>query len=113
MTSQNLKNLTADTNLTAYFIQQFEVTIAYRIGTGSYTNYATKVYTVPGTETSQHLNPSDLNNIIYEIEALTGKTATGNCASFSASQEPYLSLNRVTGAGLVYSSNTTIYVTLN
>lgn len=109
----DLNSLTEDTNLTAYHIKQFEITIAYRIGTGSYTNYQTKVYTMPGTETNQYLVYSDLMNIVYEIQLETGKTASGNCVSLSSSNNPYLTLQGVTGGGLAYSSNTTIYITLN
>ena len=112
----NLKNLTADTVLTPQFIQLFEITIAYRVGTGSYTNYSTKIYTILGSVDKQYLVESDLMNVIYEIENLTGKTASGNCASLSSSAEPYLTLKKLTVSSvppITYSSNTTIYITFN
>lgn len=112
----NLKNLTADTVLTPEFIELFQITIAYRTGTGNYTNYSTKVYTILGSKTQQYLVESDLMKVIYEIQNLTGKTASGNCVSLSSSTAPYLPLKNLTVSSvppMSYSSNTTIYITLN
>ena len=112
----NLKNLTADTVLTPEFIELFQITIAYRIGTGNYTNYSTKIYTILGSKTQQYLVESDLMKVIYEIQNLTGKTASGNCISLSSSTDPYLTLKKLTVSSvppMSYSSDTTIYITLN
>lgn len=116
ISTSNLKRLTADTVLTPEFIQLFEITIAYRVGSGSYSNYSTKIYTFLGSADTQYLHEEDLMSVIAEIENLTGKTASGKCASLVSSATPYLTLKSLTASQnpvMKYTGNTTIYITLN